>query len=549
VQGLGYAPEGEIEHEGRPASLDEHGALHDLVMALAVCNDADVTRRDGDWTLLGEPTEGALRTLGLKAGFDHQAYERLAVVPFSSDHKFMATLNALPGGGTVVLVKGAPDRLLDRSTEQRAPDGGREALDREYWEHEVEALSNEGLRVLAAAMRAVESDADHLDKDDVDGGLCFLGIVGIVDPPRPEAVAAIETCHRAGIRVKMITGDHAGTATAIAREMGIADDDSGPAVTGAEIERTSDEDLREIVRRSDTFARTSPEHKLRLVTALQANGDVVAMTGDGVNDAPALKRADVGVAMGIKGTEVTKEAAEVVLTDDNFASIERAVEEGRRIYDNLQKSVLFLLPTNGAQSLVILVAILFGFALPLEPVQILWVNMVVAVTLSVALVFEPAEPDIMTRPPRPSNASILEKRFIGRIAVASFGIAGATLVTYWIARGQGYEQEVAQTWAVTTLVMAQAGYLINARFLRKTSLRREALTGNATLWRVIGILLVLHLAFVYLPFMHAWFGTAPIGFLGWGLALAAAVAVFLLVELGKSVLRRVERVRGEGGTA
>ncbi len=545
VTGLGYAPDGHIRDDGRPALLADHSDLSDLVTALAVANDAEVAERDGRWRLLGEPTEGALRTLGLKAGVDHHACGRRAVVPFDSEHKIMATLNGMPEhDGVVVLLKGAPDRLLDRSAVARTADGGSEPVDRRFWEEQIDALSAEGLRVLAGALRPADADADSLALEDLDEGLVFLGVVGILDPPRPEAIDAIAACRQAGIRVKMITGDHGGTATAIAREMGIGAGPSGRAVTGAELEASTDEQLRSLVTESDTFARTSPEHKLRLVRALQANGEVVAMTGDGVNDAPALKRADIGVAMGIKGSEATKEAAEIVLTDDNFASIERAVEGGRRIYDNLQKSVLFLLPTNGAQSLVILVAVLLGLALPLDPVQILWVNMVVAVTLSLALVYEPAEPDIMRRPPRPPGASILDPRFLGRIALVSVLIAGATLATYQLARDRGLTQEEAQTWAVNTLVIAQVAYLFNARFMRETSLRREAVTGNPVAWVVVGALVALQALFVYVPVMNAWFGSAPVDALGWLLPLGAGVATFLLVEVGKLALRRLEAAPG-----
>jgi magnesium-transporting ATPase (P-type) len=274
----------------------------------------------------------------------------------------------------------------------------------------------------------------------------FLGLVGIVDPPRPEAVAAIAAFREAGIRVKMITGDHPETAIAIGREMGIGD--GSRAVTGAELEAADAGALRLIVQNHDVFARTSPEHKLRLVQALQANGEVVAMTGDGVNDAPALKQADVGVAMGIKGTEASKEAAAIVLADDNFASIEHAVEQGRTIYDNLRKSILFLLPTNGAQALVILVAVLFGFALPLSPVQILWVNMVVAVTLSLALAFEPTESGLMRRPPRRPDAPILDRWLLWRIGSVAMLIGGATIAVFLFVQGQGYRSAAAQTMAV-----------------------------------------------------------------------------------------------------
>jgi potassium/sodium efflux P-type ATPase len=379
VSDTGYQPEGEITHENEPASLEQHPDLRALIEVMAVCNDSEIAEADGHWKVTGEPTEGALRTLARKAGFTDKDYERVAVIPFESDNKFMATLHCVPGGGTRILLKGAPDRLLDRCPVQGQGDDATEPLDRDFWGQQIEELSNQGLRVLAAAGRDVDTGKGDLGMNDLESDMVFLGLVGIIDPPRPEAILAIRACQQAGIRVKMITGDHAGTAKSIGREMGIGDGEH--ALTGAELEAASDEGLRQLVRNHDIFARTSPEHKLRLVQALQANGDVVAMTGDGVNDAPALKRADVGVAMGIKGTEATKEAAEIVLADDNFASIERAVEEGRTIYDNLRKAILFILPTNGAEALVILIAVVFGLVLPLTPVQILWVNMVTAVNL------------------------------------------------------------------------------------------------------------------------------------------------------------------------
>ena len=386
----------------------------------------------------------------------------------------------------MVLVKGAPDRLLDRCATQLSEDGGSRPLDRTAWDRRIDELGGQGLRVLAAAWRPAIADSESLGLGDLDAGLEFVGVVGIADPPRPEAIEAIASCHSAGIRVKMITGDHAGTATAIAREMGIIGADAPPAVTGAELEQATDEQLKTIVESADVFARTSPEHKLRLVRALQRNGEVVAMTGDGVNDAPALKRADIGVAMGIKGTEATKQAAGMVLADDNFATIERAVQEGRRIYDNLQKSVVFLIPTNGAQSLVILVAVLLGLTLPLDPVQILWVNLVTAVTLSLALAYEPGEPDLMDRPPRPAKSHILEPMYLPPIALASLLIAGATIGIFLYGQSQGLGLAVTQTMAVNTLVLAQVTYLFNARHLRESSLNLTALTGNPVVWIVIG---------------------------------------------------------------
>ncbi len=549
VSGIGYEPDGRVQQGGNPVDVLAVPDLALLVTAMAVANDADVTYLSDDdggghWALLGEPTEGALRTLGMKAGVDHLRYARLAVVPFDSDYKLMATLNSSVDGARVVLVKGAPDRLLERCRTQATADGGSEPLDRTAWERRIAGLGGQGLRVLAAAWRPVAPDTTTLELDDLSDGLELVGLVGIADPPRPEAMAAIASCHRAGVRVKMITGDHAETAASIAAEMGIvAADATTPAVTGAELEKASDEQLKSIVQSADVFARTSPEHKLRLVRALQQNGEIVAMTGDGVNDAPALKRADIGVAMGIKGTEATKQAAGMVLADDNFATIERAVEAGRRIYDNLQKSIIFLIPTNGAQSLVILVAVLLGLTLPLDPVQILWVNLVTAVTLSLALAYEPGEPDLMKRPPRSAKSHILEPAYLPPITLASLLIAGATFGVFLYGQAQGLDLAVTQTMAVNTLVLAQCTYLFNARHLRESSLNLRTLTGNMAVWTVLGILLVLQLLFVYLPFMNSWFHSAPVGPSAWLLPLGLAIVVFLVLEAGKAAFRAYQRGR------
>ncbi|HSP29277.1 MAG TPA: cation-transporting P-type ATPase [Ilumatobacteraceae bacterium] len=538
VSGSGYSPVGEVSLDGSRVLLDDRADLAALVEAMAIANDSVVVEEAGRWTVDGEPTEGALRTLALKTGFETSEYRRLAVVPFESEHKLMATADATPDGRRVVLVKGAPDRLLDRSVCELAGDGGGETLDRDWWERQIDELSAEGLRVLAAARCDASADRDALSLDDIEG-LVFLGLVGIVDPPRPEAIEAIATCREAGINVKMITGDHAGTASAIGREMGIGD--GRTAISGTELEAASDHELRDIVRNYDVFARTSPEHKLRLVTALQANGEVVAMTGDGVNDAPALKRADVGVAMGIKGTEATKEAAEIVLADDNFASIERAIEEGRTIYDNLRKSVLFILPTNAAEALVIMVAVVVGFQLPLTPTQILWVNMVTAVTLALALAFEPPEPGIMQRSPRASDSSILDRYFLWRIAFVGTLVGGATIAVFNLADHDGDELAVARTIAVNTLVFGQVCYLFNARFLREASYLPSRLFANPVAWGAVGVLTLLQLAFVYLPFMNTTFETAPLGILGWIVPGLIGIGVFAAVEIEKAVMRSRDR--------
>lgn len=537
VAGTGYRPHGDIDLDGVPATPGDHPDLAALLTTMAVCNDARLTETDGHWHIVGEPTEGALRTLAQKAGVDGADHPRLASVPFESANKFMVTLNDGPLGERFLHVKGAPDRLLDRCRTQLRG-GVAEPLDRTFWEGQIDDLSGQGLRVLAAARRPAPG-VDDVEIDDVAADLEFLGVVGIVDPPRPEAIRAITKCHSAGIQVKMITGDHAGTARAIAHEMGITTAPDAAVLTGADLQSMSQPRLREVVGDVDVYARTSPEHKLRIVSALQAEGKVAAMTGDGVNDAPALARADIGVAMGIKGTEATKEAADIVLADDNFATIERAVEEGRRIFDNIRKSVLFLLPTNGSQSLVILVAILFGLAMPLQPVQILWVNMVTGVTLSLALVFEKAEDDVMSRPPRRSNRALVEPADLAMIAMVSILVAGATIAVFFVARAGGHSLAVAQTAAVNMLALGQLAYLFNCRFRNASSLRPAVLHGNRWVWWMAGALVVLQLIFVYTPFMNTWFHSAPITWIGWTAAAVLSVAIFLVVELAKWVGRRL----------
>ncbi|TNU73158.1 HAD-IC family P-type ATPase [Miniimonas arenae] len=547
VEGTGYDPAGRVHLESGPdagttAELADHPDLAALVLAAGVANDARVEETPDGWRVVGQPTEGALDVLAAKAGAPVDGVTRLAQVPFESTHKFSATLDDVatessPSPVRVVHVLGAPDRLLDRSATERTG----EPLDRAAWEERIDALSAQGLRVLAAATRPADG-VTTLALDDLDGDLAFLGLVGIVDPPRPEATAAIADAHSAGIRVKMITGDHRGTAVAISRELGIAPPEGDvPALTGAELQAMSQDELRRVVRDVDVYARTSPEHKLRIVRALQSHGEVVAMTGDGVNDAPSITRADVGVAMGIKGTEATKEAADIVLADDNFATIERAVEEGRRIYDNIRKSVVFLLPTNGAQSLVILVAVLLGLALPLSPVQILWVNLATAVTLSLALAGEPAEPGIMQRPPRSPKEQVLSPRSLALVLWASVLIGGATLGVYLFERAATGNYAVAQTSAVTMLALGQLAFLLSCRFLSTSALTWRVFTGNPAIWISAGILIALQLLFSYAPFMNSWFDSAPIGFYQWGLTFGLAIVVFLLSEAGKAVLRRVVR--------
>ncbi|WP_423186010.1 cation-translocating P-type ATPase [Alishewanella sp. d11] len=533
VTGIGYAPTGEILWQNQPVVLKEHPALQALIEVVAVANDSELQQKQTIWQVHGEPTEGALLCLAEKAGFERERYQRLAVIPFESENKFMASLEQQADGSKYVLLKGAPDRLLPRCTTQLAANALAEPLDTAFWQKQIEQLSQQGLRVLAAAGKPttqVELGMPDLNE------LCFYGLIGIIDPPRPEAITAIAACQQAGIKVKMITGDHAGTAKAIGQAMGLANEHELVVYTGQDIAQATAEELQQMAQTGTIFARTSPEHKLRLVQALQQQGDIVAMTGDGVNDAPALKQADVGVAMGIKGSEASKEAADIVLADDNFSTIAAAVAEGRTIYDNLRKAILFILPTNGAQGLVMLCAVLFGLTLPLTPVQILWVNMVVAITLALALAFEPAEPGVMRRPPRTAKAALLSRAFLRRITLVSVLIGGSAMLLFNIAINQELSLEYARTLSVTALVVAQAGYLLNSRHLSSFSLHPKLLFTNPVAWLAIGVLVLLQLAFVYAPFMQSLFGTTALQLEHWGWCVLGAALIMLLIELEKKLL-------------
>ncbi|OOC10202.1 HAD-IC family P-type ATPase, partial [Thioalkalivibrio halophilus] len=370
------------------------------------------------------------------------------------------------------------------------------------------------------------------------GGFILLALVGIIDPPRDEAIAAVAECQRAGIRVKMITGDHAATARAIGEQLGLRGE--GGTLTGQQLEAMDDAELARAVEDTDVFARTTPEHKLRLVRALQGNGRIVSMTGDGVNDAPALKRADVGVAMGRKGTEAAKEASEMVLADDNFASIAHAVEEGRTVYDNIRKAILHMLPTNAGQSLTIMMAILMGLALPLTPVQVLWVNMVTSVTLAMALAFERTEPGVMGRPPRAPDTPLLSGFLLWRIPFVAILLWLGTFGHFvYMEEVLGVADDLARTVAINTLVAGQAFYLLNLRLIHQPVLAGGELFRSRAMWIAIGVLVVLQLAFTYVPVMHTLFGTTAIDAGDWARILLFGLAVFLIVEGEKLVFRRM----------
>ncbi|PKO57634.1 MAG: carbonate dehydratase, partial [Betaproteobacteria bacterium HGW-Betaproteobacteria-19] len=456
---------------------------------------------------------------------------------FESEHRFMATLHHDHRGGGLILLKGAPERVLSLCSTQREGelDG---PLQCERWYASMEEAAAQGMRLLAIAERYDTERQSALDFANVEaGGFTLLAIFGLTDPPRDEAVAAVARCLSAGIRVKMITGDHAVTARAIGQQLGLASAQS--VITGAEIEALDDAQLAGVVGDVDIFARASPEHKLRLVKALQAQGEVVSMTGDGVNDAPALKRADVGVAMGRKGTEAAKEAAEMVLADDNFASVAAAVEEGRRVYDNLKKAIVFILPTNIGQGAMVLAAVLFGLTMPITPAQILWVNMITAVTLSLALAFEAPERDIMQRPPRDPMEPLLTRFLVWRIVfVGVLLVAGGMGLFLWeLNRGAGLE--AARTVTVNAILIGEVFYLFNVRSFYGSILNREGFFGNRYVLYAIALLLICQALFTYLPAMQALFGTEALGMDEWVRILLFGIIVLLVIEAEKVMLRRL----------
>ncbi len=541
--GTGYDPHGAVSLANRDVLPEERPLLLEVLRAAILCNDASLEQNNSEWLVYGDPMEGALLVSGLKAGLDIEVevkhYPRTDLIPFESEHRFMATLHHSHMGDAFIYLKGAPERVLEMCTHQRIVDGD-QPLDKDHWLARIEAMAESGQRVLAIAVKPVSSQQMELSFSDVENGLTMLGMFGLIDPPREEAIEAVKTCGMAGIRVKMITGDHGATARAIARQLKLTNAED--VLTGQELELMSEDELRQCVQDVDVYARVNPEHKLLLVRLMQEQGLIVAMTGDGVNDAPALKRADVGTAMGHNGTEAAKEAAEMVLADDNFASITHAVEEGRTVYDNLKKAILFILPTNGGEALIILVAILFGFhQLPLTPVQILWVNMVTAVTLALSLAFEPPEQNVMRRPPRDAHEAMLTPHLIWRVAFVSVILMSGTFGLFLWEMERGVSIEHARTVAVNTLVMFEIFYLFNSRYITATVFNRAGLTGNRYVLIAIAILAIFQLAFTYFTPMQSLFGTTAIDFTIWLRIVLVASSVLFLVELEKYFVRHIDR--------
>ncbi|NDY74127.1 cation-transporting P-type ATPase [Desulfobacter hydrogenophilus] len=556
ISGNGYDPLGSFTIEGRNVvHLPED--IEDLLTKASLCNDATLHQEATGWNITGDPTEAALLVAAAKAEISIETataqFPRLDSIPFSSENQYMATLH----GGTekTIVLKGAPEVILSRChAAGQATDVSEQII------AEINRMGTQGMRVLAIADKQVNQAApDALSPDSVVQGFTFLGLIGMIDPPRIEAVEAIKACHQAGIEVKMITGDHRTTALAIGTELNLAG--SGQVVTGVKLATMDAATLQQTALTTNIFARVAPEHKLRLVRALQKERHIVAMTGDGVNDAPSLKQANIGVAMGITGTAVSKESADIVLADDNFASISAAVEEGRRVYDNLIKSLAFLLPTNLGLALILIYGIMFFpfdpvskmLLLPMLPTQLLWINLVAAVALALPLAFEVKEPDIMHRPPRNPDAPLFTGFVVFRVVAVSLLMTAGTIVLFTME----YQQELAasiaeplalaksQTMAVTFVILFQIFYMTHCRSL-KDSLLKIGFFSNPTVFWGIGVVLALQGLFIYLPLMQRVFRTAPLSFTEIGLTTAAAFIIFPAVSLEKWIRSLVRRSLRDG---
>lgn len=542
VTGTGYIPDGKFHVDDKPIEPLEHDMLQQLLRCALLCNDAQLKSSDsGEWQLVGDPTEGALMTLAIKAGFDQgkmaHEFPRLDVIPFESEHRYMATLHQHPESQEpLLLIKGAPEKILTLCTSE----AGGEPLDQDAWQSRIDRAAGAGERVLALASCTMPEGTTSISTADITPHFQLLGMIGLIDPPREEAVAAVAECQQAGIRVKMITGDHAATAAAIGKQLGLSSENP---LTGEAIEKMDDNTLRERALQTDVIARASPEHKLRLVSILQEHGELVAMTGDGVNDAPALKASDIGVAMGQKGTDAAREASDLVLTDDNFATIAHAVREGRVVFDNIKKSLLFILPTNGGQAGIILVAIFAGLSIPVSTAQILWINMVTAVTLAMALAFEPAEANAMQRPPRKPTEPLITRGLGFRIAFVSLLMVLTTFAVFEWQLAKGSNLETARTAAVNMLVVAQLFYLFNARHFIAHAFNLETWTGNRIAILVSSILLGLQLLFTYTTPFQQVFHTHPLTANDWLVIFGLGVMVFVIVEIEKAIRRQFNIAR------
>ncbi|MCH8492050.1 MAG: HAD-IC family P-type ATPase [Idiomarina sp.] len=546
ISGSGYNKDGAFSHS-KFNNPDADTKLINLLHVGVLCNDSEVKDVGNAWEVVGDPMEGALLVAAQKAQISCEqitsAHARVDFIPFDSRHKYMATLHNAdffqfgdePSPGElaqkrIILIKGAPERIIAMAHLSKEEEQG--------LHEQIDNLATNGMRVLGFAYKFVNADCTKITHDDLNAaspsnGIHFLGFAGLIDPPREEAKQAIAECKTAGIQVKMITGDHLGTAKAIGAQLGLENTDN--ALSGTDIDNMSDEDLAATIGNVNIYARTTPEHKLRLVTALQKNGDVVAMTGDGVNDAPALKRADVGIAMGKSGTEAAREASEMVITDDNFASIVSAVRAGRTVYDNLKKAIGFLLPVNGGESLAIILALLFALTLPIMPLQILWVNMVSSIALALALAFERSEPGVMQRPPRNPLEPLISRLLLWRIVFVSVVFTVGIFSVFQWSLAQGLSESYARTMAVNTLVAMEVWYLFSVRYLHGKSLSLQGIKGTPPVLIAVCLVFVLQAIFTYVPFMQQLFGTTALTFQHGLICVGIGILVFFVLETEKAI--------------
>jgi cation-transporting P-type ATPase F len=537
VEGVGYEPLGKIHNkDDKGVAVSDNFALLETLRTGYLCNDSHLVQNERRWAIQGDPTEGALLVSALKSSkISGEKYfpERIDEIPFDSQHQYMATLHE----NGIVYIKGAAEAILKRCTQVMKREGRTDSCNTPFFQQAVNDMASQGMRVLAFA-RLEKKGAVKITHDDMTG-LTMLGLQGMIDPPRPEAITAVAACHQAGINVKMITGDHALTAAAIGKQIGLGGSENEHILTGYQLAEMSDEALMEKAEKTNIFARVAPEQKLRLVEILQSNGHVVAMTGDGVNDAPALKQANIGVAMGITGTDVAKESADMILTDDNFASIEAAVEEGRGVFDNLVKYIAWTLPTNLGEGLVLLAAIAAGVTLPILPIQILWINMITAAVLGISLSFEPKEDGLMQRKPRDAKAPILNGILIWRIILVSFIILLGAFGLFEFELSKGASLEEARTVAVNIVIFVELVYLFNTRSTNH-SLFRIGFFSNP--WAIGGAVLmtIIQLLYTYAPFMQAIFGGASIPLQMWIDVIAVSLAVFFIIEMEKWIRNRIK---------
>lgn len=537
VSGTGYNDRGKIrKYNQEVLNIYDYPDLVLLIRAGVLCNDAELKIENESWVLHGNPIDGALLALGLKTNLDHKKeiadFPRLDFIPFESMHKFMACLHHDQFGNFYIFVKGAPERILEMSTYQ-LNEGKRENVNKEYWLSRINSLAQNGMRVLALAYREIGEEQETLLFKDAEKNLVFLGLIGVIDSPREEVPHAIMQCLAAGIHIKIVTGDHSKTAVSIAKQIGLL---SQRVLTGESLDAMTDEMLVKRVNDIDIYARTTPEHKLRIIRALRKNGYIIAMTGDGVNDAPALLHADIGIAMGIKGTDVAREAAEIVLTDDDFSTIAQAVIEGRAVYENIKKAILFILPNDGAEGFSIFIAILFGYTLPITPLQILWVNLVTTVTLGLALAFEPPEKDIMSHPPRDPKEPLLSKFLLWRIGFVSFLFVCAIFGLFIYEIYHGTDLIEARTIVVNMLVFAEFVYLVNCQSIYRPVFSKKVFMSNKAVIISIAIVFLLQVGFTYLPIMQNFFKTKAIGFQHWILIAILSLVIFMIIECEKMIV-------------